>query len=120
MPCQATHGSRELVHRLHVPYSPAWRLGPCCPSGQGSRRPGHLLALAGQVVVQDSCTDRWHTEALQCRYTYRKMEHSLKSLRQGLETGDILVWYIDPSQELSPDTAASSLPLFCPSRAEKE
>lgn len=29
----------------------------------------HLLALAGQVLAQDSCTDRWHTEALQCRYT---------------------------------------------------
>lgn len=72
------------------------------------------------MVMQGSLTERWHTETLQCRNTYRKMEHCLKPLGHCLEAGDILMWCFDPNQQLSTLTATYSLPLLCPSRAERQ
>lgn len=71
MPCQAVDGLRELVYSLYVPLSPSSEARPLLPlwMGKAGGLGGHLLTLAGQLVVQDSWTDRWHTEALQCRYT---------------------------------------------------
>lgn len=93
MPHQAVHGLRELVHSLHVLLAPSMDARPLL-SLCGTGRLRHLLALAGQVVVQDSCTDRWHTEALQCRYTWKEcdaaLNHSGSICRQVISWCDAL------------------------------